>query len=286
MPTFDQSVASRLAVGEVLGESSEGVAGPVDLSGAFASVGGADFDGSDPVAVDSVTAAALVTLPDTDVNGFVVKVAGNDTLYGRGQAFMVLEEGAGDATDQTSAGSVLFRIDGRGGVGATGALHVAAGLRKATGGTQAVWIDPSENIVGLVIHNPSVAEAATWNKDFVLVVDVRNSNDPVFRIDSTGIAKSTKQVVASDTGASRVQIGDYFTFAAVVFGETADTAIVRREAKVLSIANSAWEFEEMTAPAAPAANRARLFCQDNGSGKSRLCVRFPTGATQVLATEP
>jgi hypothetical protein len=40
MPTFDQSVANRLSVGDVLGETSEGVAGPVDLSGAFAPVGG------------------------------------------------------------------------------------------------------------------------------------------------------------------------------------------------------------------------------------------------------
>lgn len=45
-------------------------------------------------------------------------------------------------------------------------------------------------------------------------------------------------------------------------------------------------FAEMTAPSAPAANNAALFAQDNGSGKTQLCVRFATGATQVLATEP
>lgn len=43
---------------------------------------------------------------------------------------------------------------------------------------------------------------------------------------------------------------------------------------------------EITAPAAPAANTARLFVEDNGSGKTRLVVRFPTGANQVIATEP
>ena len=31
---------------------------------------------------------------------------------------------------------------------------------------------------------------------------------------------------------------------------------------------------------------ARLFCRDNGSGKSQLCVIFATGAIQVVATEP
>lgn len=46
------------------------------------------------------------------------------------------------------------------------------------------------------------------------------------------------------------------------------------------------EFREVADPAAPAANRARLFARDNGAGKTQLCVRFPTGAVQVLATEP
>jgi hypothetical protein len=43
---------------------------------------------------------------------------------------------------------------------------------------------------------------------------------------------------------------------------------------------------EQTDPAAPAANNAILYVKDNGSGKSQLVVRFPTGAVQILATEP
>jgi hypothetical protein len=39
-------------------------------------------------------------------------------------------------------------------------------------------------------------------------------------------------------------------------------------------------------PAAPAPNGAYVYARDNGSGKTQLCVRFPTGAVQVLATEP
>jgi hypothetical protein len=45
------------------------------------------------------------------------------------------------------------------------------------------------------------------------------------------------------------------------------------------------EIAEMTTPAAPGGNRARLFVKDNGLGKTQLCVRFPTGAVKVLATE-
>jgi hypothetical protein len=46
------------------------------------------------------------------------------------------------------------------------------------------------------------------------------------------------------------------------------------------------EGSEIAEPAAPAANGFRLFAKDNGAGKTQLCVRFASGATQVLATEP
>lgn len=46
------------------------------------------------------------------------------------------------------------------------------------------------------------------------------------------------------------------------------------------------ELDEMTAPSAPGANKARLYLEDNGSGKGRLMVLFPTGAAQQAAIEP
>jgi hypothetical protein len=45
-------------------------------------------------------------------------------------------------------------------------------------------------------------------------------------------------------------------------------------------------FLEIADPAAAAVNQARLYARDNGAGKTQLCVRFPTGAVQVIATEP
>lgn len=46
------------------------------------------------------------------------------------------------------------------------------------------------------------------------------------------------------------------------------------------------EYSEMSAPAAGAANTARVYAVDNGSGKTSLRVIFNTGAAQTLATEP
>jgi hypothetical protein len=43
---------------------------------------------------------------------------------------------------------------------------------------------------------------------------------------------------------------------------------------------------EIAEPSAPAANKGRLFFVDDGAGKTSFRVRFPTGATQVIASEP
>lgn len=45
------------------------------------------------------------------------------------------------------------------------------------------------------------------------------------------------------------------------------------------------DISEMAEPAAPSANTARLFVKDTG-GKTQLLVRFPSGTSQVIATEP
>lgn len=46
------------------------------------------------------------------------------------------------------------------------------------------------------------------------------------------------------------------------------------------------ELPEISDPSAPTSNNGRLYVRDNGSGKTQLFVRFPTGAVQVIATEP
>jgi hypothetical protein len=47
-----------------------------------------------------------------------------------------------------------------------------------------------------------------------------------------------------------------------------------------------YQLQERADPPAPAANLARVYAKDNGAGKTQLVVRFPTGAVQVIATEP
>lgn len=76
-----------------------------------------------------------------------------------------------------------------------------------------------------------------------------------------------------------------------------DIALGRSAAQVMALKGNgangaAIEFREYnnatptTDAAAPSDGRCVLYCRDNGAGKEQLCVRFNTGAVQVLATEP
>jgi hypothetical protein len=51
-------------------------------------------------------------------------------------------------------------------------------------------------------------------------------------------------------------------------------------------AGSSLEMLEMTAPVAPAANRVRIYAEDDGAGKTRLMALFATGSAVQIAIEP
>ncbi len=57
-------------------------------------------------------------------------------------------------------------------------------------------------------------------------------------------------------------------------------------ANQVAVEDRHFEATEIADPAAPATDAARWYVRDNGSGKTQFCVRFATGAVQVLATEP
>lgn len=62
-------------------------------------------------------------------------------------------------------------------------------------------------------------------------------------------------------------------------GDANDTLSIHGDGRI-----QGWEMA--SAPSAPAANSYILYCEDNGSGKTRLMVRFATGAAVQLAIQP
>ena len=67
-----------------------------------------------------------------------------------------------------------------------------------------------------------------------------------------------------------------------VYGRTTSGFAGYFQGKVFT--SSFHEMIEIATPAAPGANRARLFVRDVG-GKTQLCVRFATGSVKLLAQE-
>lgn len=65
-----------------------------------------------------------------------------------------------------------------------------------------------------------------------------------------------------------------------------DTNLYRGAANILATDDALRLLEQGSDPSAPSANYGVLYLRDNGSGKTQLCVRFNTGAVQVIATEP
>ena len=126
-------------------------------------------------------------------------------------------------------------------------------------------------------------------------VDVNLYRGAANRLQSDDEIRSTRRPKASafsaqttgDTDA-RLRIS---TDGGIAWGdgsESFDVRLSRIAADVLALdAGDGLQFAEAaTDLGAPAANAARLFTRDNGSGKTQLVVRFHTGAVIVIATEP
>ncbi len=69
-----------------------------------------------------------------------------------------------------------------------------------------------------------------------------------------------------------------------IYGQAANVLALRDGSG--GATGAAWEMLEMTAPSAPAADRVRLYVEDNGAGKTRLMALFASGAAQQIAIQP
>ena len=92
-------------------------------------------------------------------------------------------------------------------------------------------------------------------------------------------------LVGTAAGSSGVQL-ELFTKPDGL-GAPVQRLVVDKDGNALWGSANFQEMIELSAdPAAPADHKARLFMRDNGSGRTQFCVRFATGAVQVLATQP
>lgn len=160
--------------------------------------------------------------------------------------------------DGTSA-QAQFGVYGVG-LTSTALLHtrLAPSINQASGSYTILDISPTETAIGAGPH--------------YLIRGRINAGANVFSVDRTGAIAT----VTGFTGGLRFAGSTQFQDAADGIIGIADSALN----------GAAIRMTERADPAAPVANNAYFYCRDNGSGKTQLVVRFPTGAIQVIATEP
>ena len=176
------------------------------------------------------------------------------------------------------------------------AFHSQIGENGSRFGGQ-VEVDSNDNYLGQIfVTSQYGASAPKWRMrrakgTFDTPSEVVN-NDGLLNLESYGYINgdfrrfSLYQVTVDGTPSA----SSYPTetrFGSVVSGSTAisNRMLFRGNGNVTFLDNNV-EFDETSSAPSGEANKAILFCEDNGSGKTRLMVQFGTGAAQQLAIEP
>ena len=142
--------------------------------------------------------------------------------------------------------------------GATTAFSVNASTGSVTAGT-------SNNSVTLTLQGSD--RSATLNLGAF-------GNE--FRVNNLQVGQTNAAIRFTDANA----VARYGT----IYGETTDVLAFRNGSA--GTTGCAIELLEMTAPGTPSADRGRVYLEDNGSGKSRLVVKWADGTTSVIVTQP
>jgi hypothetical protein len=195
-------------------------------------------------------------------------------------------------TNNADNGAYVIEASGISGVGVFGHCTSGSGLRgDSTSGSGVIAFSNS----GAAVSGTS----QTWSGIFGYVPGGANTRGVtgVAYGDGTGVMGQSSTAPLSRTAKAKTGVYGYAgqdSGSRGVWGETKAGHAIHGNAttgyagyfagKVFTTAFH--ELQEISAPIAPGANKARLFVRDNGSGKSQLCVRFSSGAIQVVVTQP
>ncbi len=145
----------------------------------------------------------------------------------------------------------------------------------------------ADNLSGFVVVNPGVSytESSLNLSDGLILIVLSNDGTITYLTKDQGTTLPITKggLVIKSRGNTGVLLRN------TDYGVTAEPFIQFLDATNGDLAAVEFKFAELTEisePVAPSANKARLYCRDNGAGKTQIVARFPTGAVQVIATEP
>jgi len=226
----------------------------------------------------------LLSVSSTGIAGFNVKTtaAGTATLTFQASSSTNVLVAANSSTGRlqikmSSGGSPMLDIDNK-------ALRL--GYDNYNGSTTtSIWDGTaSTGVSTLAIREGAGQSTADYLSVFTGGWTVKKASINPSGIYYYGAYTDSSNYVRASLSSSSTAV----TLAAETAGTGADNVpvnIAPAGTEGVQIGNFA-QLTEMTAPAAGAANTARIFAEDNGSGKTRLMVQFASGAAQQIAIEP
>ena len=237
----------------------------------------ADYKGTLTQTDLTVGGLATTVMPGLTLTNPVAATAGVQNQYGP----MIASSGA--CWDQTGLASVTMQggmmirpIAYTGG----GASQLEFYMKSGAGvWTQVGYFSPNGQFkaVGAIVSGSNTIYASSYQVTGA-VSELLLSNplatgtvDDVVRVWSSAGTRTAGNLLALGDGAVYAQ-----KFAVDWAGNTLQVVAFQQSGQFASGAD----------PAAPAATFGRTYFRDNGAGKMQYCVRFPTGAVQVIATEP
>lgn len=169
-----------------------------------------------PEAVENLMSGIIVKAPTAAWGGLA---AGGSADYGKGQ-FISFHRFLAGSTDPNN--TLMFRVDKTGGLGLTGGVHIATGLRQDVGytTTQAVWINPSLDLVDIVMTG-----VAAKIQPFLLATN--SVGGVLFKVLNNGAIQSAADIAARFGLSTQIGLGDVAGFPGIQFGNDSTTFIGR-----------------------------------------------------------
>lgn len=247
--------SASLTQATVIGKSASGINSTVVIGHSAAATTGS---GGSVVIGQAASSAAQIA----------VAIGQAVTVDSSGTSSVAIGQGAtitgaeGVAIGRSAAAAVVGTAVGRGATAAGNAT--ALGYLASASGGRAIAIGQSASAT--LTYNIAIGDTSSATNSQSLALG-RNANAGA----NNGVAIGVSATVPAGWNDS-VALGSSTTVTA---------------GKQIQIGDRHIGMTELSAdPAAGATNSARLYARDNGSGKTQLCVRFATGAVQVIATEP
>lgn len=254
-----------------------------------------DIEAATPVAATALAAGDRVGVDDTSANSG----AG-------GWVAVELQTLLDGLLRVAAAADCVLTVDGTAG-------KLVVRQRSGTPGTDEMqvyhdgslsWLYSKDGGIRLVVTGTSGAPVSICRADadmFPLILLDPNTSTVVGCLGYSGLwgvtpgapsaSAGAMSAVYGSGGATFLGSGGVHWLSGGTVSTGADTGLVRPAAGVVRVTDGStgggtMEFMEMTAPAAGDNNTARLYAEDNGSGKTRLVAKWADGSTSVVAIQP